>query len=183
MSLELVLGPMFSGKTSQLIARLTVYADLGFKVLYVNSNEDTRNTYFSTHSGTELKTSSSIKMVKCTSLSSLDISKYSVIGIDESQFFDDLVIYVKEWLDLSKHVISVGLDGDINRKPMGKILDLIPYADTVTKITAKCMICIKSGELKPAPFTIRKDGQIKDREIGGSDIYIAVCRKHILDRS
>lgn len=60
-----------------------------------------------------------------------------------------------------------------NRRRFGSILDIIPLADSVTKLTARCELC---GQR--ALFTLRKTGEKQTELIGGSDIYMPVCRQH-----
>jgi thymidine kinase len=77
---------------------------------------------------------------------------------------------------VNKDVIIAGLDGDSFQNKFGELLDCIPIACEVTKLSALCMRC-KDGT--PGPFTKRI---VKNQElelIGGSDMYIATCRNHL----
>ncbi|CAL5408184.1 unnamed protein product [Camellia sinensis] len=97
-----------------------------------------------------------------------------VIGIDEAQFFDDLYDFCRNAADYDgKIVIVAGLDGDYLRRSFGSVLDIIPLADSVTKLTARCEICGKR-----AFFTLRKTEEMQTELIGGADKYMPVCRKH-----
>ncbi|KAH9749858.1 pentatricopeptide repeat-containing protein [Citrus sinensis] len=97
-----------------------------------------------------------------------------VIGIDEAQFFEDLYDFCREAADHDgKTVIVAGLDGDYLRRSFGSVIDIIPLADSVTKLTARCEFCGKR-----AFFTLRKTEETKTELIGGSDIYMPVCRQH-----
>lgn len=59
------------------------------------------------------------------------------------------------------------------------MLDLVPHADTVTKLTARCQYCAQSGVKTAAPFTVRFAVADKRQEVvGGAERYAAVCRKH-----
>ena len=101
----------------------------------------------------------------------------SVIGIDESQFFDDLVEFVIAVEKLSKIVIIAGLDGDSDRKPFGQILQCIPLCDTVVKLTALDMV---KNDGTSAIFSKRIkqiQGQVL---VGDQDSYIAVSRENYL---
>ncbi|KAJ6674604.1 THYMIDINE KINASE [Salix viminalis] len=93
-------------------------------------------------------------------------AKDSVLGDDEYQK-----------LDAADHdgktIIVAGLDGDYLRRSFGSMLDVIPLADTVTKLTARCEVC--GGR---AFFTWRKTSETKTELIGGSDLYMPVCRQH-----
>uniref|UniRef100_A0A9I9DXP7 thymidine kinase n=1 Tax=Cucumis melo TaxID=3656 RepID=A0A9I9DXP7_CUCME len=101
-------------------------------------------------------------------------SKLDVIGIDEAQFFDDLYDFCCEAADIDgKTVIVAGLDGDYLRRNFGSVLDIIPLADSVTKLTARCEICGNR-----AFFTLRKTQEKETELIGGADVYMPVCRQH-----
>ncbi|KAG5574412.1 hypothetical protein H5410_054546 [Solanum commersonii] len=101
-------------------------------------------------------------------------SKLEIIGIDEAQFFEDLYDFCKEVADHDgKIVIVAGLDGDYLRRSFGSVLDVIPIADSVTKLTARCELC---GEC--ASFTLRKTGETRTELIAGAEVYMPVCRKH-----
>ncbi|KAJ6700335.1 THYMIDINE KINASE [Salix purpurea] len=97
-----------------------------------------------------------------------------VIGIDEAQFFEDLYDFCHDVADHEgKTVIVAGLDGDYLRRSFGSVLDIIPLADSVTKLSARCEICGKR-----AFFTLRKTEETQTELIGGADVYMPVCRQH-----
>ena len=77
------------------------------------------------------------------------------------------------------NVVVTGLDGDSNRNKFGHILDLIPFANTCTKINAACIMCLDGT---PAPFSYRKKNtNTKQILIGAGDTYMSLCRKHYLE--
>lgn len=186
--LAVAFGNMFSGKTSYLLRQLGQWVDLGEEVFYINHSFDSRSEgAVSTHSS-HSQLSPKIKTTKCNSLSDVNVAPYRVIAVDEAQFFDDLIPSVCRWVDeMGKIVYVVGLDGDYRRQRFGKILDLIPYADEVQKLTAVCTACIKdrkfSHNLPRAPFTHRRlsegqgEGQVL---IGAAETYEPLCRFHYL---
>lgn len=191
--LEIYLGPMFSGKSSRLLHDLSTFADIGLKVLYINHIDDIRDTkgdnIVSTHNSQYNGLSKKIKSAKISFLKEVNVEDYDIIGVDEAQFFEDLVPMVIDWVEnKKKYVICVGLDGDAFRRPFGHLLELIPYSDFVEKLKAKCHICLNEakdrgfGRLKEAPFTkrlfINDDSNKEQKLIGGADKYIAVCRYH-----
>jgi thymidine kinase len=103
-----------------------------------------------------------------------------LVIIEEGQFFPDLYDIVLRLVEVNqKRVVVVGLDGDSDRKPFGQILDLIPLADTVTKLTALCKRCndgtvgLFSGFL-----SLKKDKQVC---VGGTETYEPMCRRHYLE--
>lgn len=177
-------GPMFSGKTSVLTETLNRYADLGFPTLYINSSKDTRSDKgISTHNSGGNNLSKKVDKLSVQNLSNVDaslLSKFKVIGIDEAQFFSGLCNTVLDWVDAQKKIVHVvGLDLYANRQKWGEIADLFPQADSAFKLTAKCLDCLDLGQgVIEAPFTSRivPKGPLED--IGGSDKYLPVCRKH-----
>lgn len=182
--LRLIVGPMCSGKTSRLRSELTRYADLGFSVLIINSAIDTRPGVdgLSSHSSDYQGLSKKISVQKVLRLQEAKIDDYQIIGVDESQFFSDLLT-VNQWVDdLGKTVYVAGLDGDVHRNPFGKILDLIPMADKIEKITAVCCRCVEeNGQLVDAPFTrltITEEMPDDHIRVGGTEMYVPVCRRH-----
>lgn len=85
-----------------------------------------------------------------------------MIGIDEAQFFGDLYDFCCEAADTDgKTAIVAGLDGDYLRRSFGSVLDIIPIADTVTKLTARCELCGRK-----AFFTYRKTEETETELIG-----------------
>lgn len=196
--LKLIIGPMFSGKSTSLAGILTKFADRDYKVLYLNHSSDVRecagqleDTCMTTHGSSMRKLSNKINKKKVHLLTDLrNIDDYDIIGVDESGFFSDLVEQVVDWVDNKrKYVIVVGLDGSSERSVLGDTLDLIPHCNEVTKLLADCEQCRQEmkhrnfhGDImvNNAPFTaciIDKTGEF---EVGGADKYQAMCRYHHL---
>lgn len=180
--LDLIAGPMFSSKTTTLLGRLFAEAAIGKKVLYINHSKDNRSEGdFSTHNPLykEKPKHKSVEFVVLSSMLKIENPEnYDVIGVDEGQFFKDLiqgVIYLVEELD--KHVIVAGLNGSHKRDKFGDVLELEPMSDTYTKLTAWCLECAKKKLRVPAPFTHKISGGGNLEEIGGIDKYIPVCRR------
>lgn len=177
MSLEVILGCMYSGKSTELIRRIRKHQAIKTKVLVVNHLSDNR---YSTRDTTTTHSGDSVKAIKLTNIK--DVTKYlddcSVIAIDEAQFFNglyDMVIHLVE--DVGKHVIVAGLSGDYKRKLFGEVHLLIPMADKLMLSVAYCSIC-KDGT--SATFTRKIDGNKCNNviDVGSTEKYIAVCRKH-----
>jgi hypothetical protein len=61
----------------------------------------------------------------------------------------------------------------VGRRSFGSVLDIIPLADSVTKLTARCELCRRR-----AFFTLRKTEETQTELIGGADVYMPVCRQH-----
>jgi thymidine kinase len=176
MGLSIIMGNMFSGKTSELIRRLKRLKVIGKRILVVNSAKDTRSP------DEVLKTHDNVKF-NCYKVFDLfdllDADEYDradIIAIDEAQFFPSLKKFVEHCLMDDKSVILAGLDADSFQRKWGELLDCIPLACEVTKLSALCMCC-NDGTL--GPFTKRTVEDKTLELIGGSDMYIAVCRKHL----
>lgn len=180
--LDLFIGPMFSSKTTALLRKLAQLGEMGLRVLYINHAIDTRaDTNYSTHSSLLKEGGNSIPSIKTSELSNElleKISEYAVIGIDEAQFFSDLVPFVSKLVDThGKYVMVSGLDGNYKRERIGSILDLIPLADNVVKLHAYCKKCFRSsGILREANFTLYLKDSSETIIIGGAEQYEPACR-------
>ena len=168
--LELIIGPMFSGKTSRLVDIYKQCQFCNIPVSVINHSIDIRyhDTMLSTHDKV---------MIPCIKTNTINeildkLESSQVIIINEGQFFYDLYTTVVSLLLKGKKIYVGGLDGDFERKKFGQILDLIPMCDKVTKLTSLCSIC-KDG--KPGIFSKRLTLET-EQTIVGSDIYIPVCR-------
>lgn len=186
--LDILLGPMYASKTSALLRKMSQFAEMGLQSLYINHGIDTRaKTDYSTHSKMLREGNVDIPTLKTINLNSVDlelVNAADVIGIDEAQFFDEeLVPFVLKLVEeYHKYVIVAGLDGTYKRKKFGHILDLIPYADNVTKLHAYCKPCsLRSKSLRSAIFTHYNGDSNDIIVVGGADTYQAVCRKCYLD--
>ncbi len=172
MSLKIIMGNMFSGKTTELIRRLKRYKVIGKRILVLNSSLDTRS------SDEVLKThdNSKFECLKVSNLEDVDYSKVDIVAVDEAQFFSGLKPFVEKVLMDNKTILLAGLDGDYKQEKFGEIIDCIPLADKVFKITAMCMECMDGTH---GPFTKRIVDYEGKNLIGGKEMYKAVCRKHL----
>ncbi|HSW77019.1 MAG TPA: hypothetical protein VLG50_08225 [Candidatus Saccharimonadales bacterium] len=176
--LELIGGPMLSGKSSLLLQKLSCDYAIGKKVLYINHTFDTRGDLFSTHNPL-FKQNVNIPMIKCSVLPSLnDVMKYDTLGVDEFNFFDH-IDEIKNYVDIGKkRVIVAGLVGDYKREKFGHLIDLIPICDQFDFLKAKCIRCAPQSIDAPFTFKTNKNNTLID--IGGADKYIPLCREHYL---
>ena len=172
--IQVIMGPMFSGKTTELLRRVKRFSIATYKCCLVKYENDTRYDLESiaTHDN-ELANA-----YPCTCLADIydKLMEHQVIGIDEGQFLPDLVENCEKLANQGKIVIVAALDGTFQRKPFGQILNLIPLAETVIKLKAVCMKCYSD-----ACFTKRTVDSDKVELIGGADKYMAVCRACYLD--
>lgn len=174
--LELIIGPMYAGKSTELIRSVNRYKCLGKNIVVINHKLNNR------YGSDKLTTHNKEKIDHCIVLEKLDslnvniLNDADVIIIEELQFFEDAYEVVKKWCDeYKKSVIAAGLDGDFMKHPFGDVLKLIPHAEKVTKLSALCKKC---GDGTLAHFTKRTIQKDEITLVGSDDIYEAVCRKH-----
>ncbi len=185
--LDIIMGTMFSGKTSYLLNKISLFIELNLKVLYINIDFDDRSEIeYSTHNpflnNLDLKVRDNINknltMIKCRDFSNISFENYDIIMIDEGHFFDDIIKFTKKLLENKKHIIIATLIADFKGNKFGKVLDLIPICDEIIKLDSYCIECSKEKKIKKAIYSKRITKNKESIDIGGSDKYIAVCREH-----
>ena len=167
--IELVLGPMFAGKTTEMLRRIE-RAELAHRRCAVfKYSKDTRYSQdkVATH---DLKMRTAIPCCSLVPYMSICMP-FDVVGVDEAQFFPDIVEFAEHLANSGKTVIVAGLDGDFRRKPFGRVLDLISKCESLTKLSA---VCTETGG--EACYTQRTIDSTDLEVIGGADIYRAACR-------
>lgn len=176
--LEVIVGPMYSGKSEELLRRLRRAEIGGYRVACVKKDIDNRydEKKVVSHAGSfrEAITVSNAADIK------LQTVGYSIVGVDEVQFFDD-EDFVDTITGMARRqiVICSGLDQTYRGEPFGYVPTLLALADRIDKLAAVCHVCgedaTKTQRLidgKPAPFTG------STIQIGGYDTYEARCREH-----
>lgn len=167
--ISLIIGPMFSGKTTELLRRLNRSKIAGKKVILLRPKIDTRGKL--THDNL---TTNGIKEIFLTEINPDDFLDFDVIGIDEGQFFKNLSKSANDLANKGKNVIIAGLDATSELEPFEEIINCIPFSEEVVKLSAICSFC--GSEY--GSFTHFKSGTKKEKVIvGGSDLYNAICRE------
>lgn len=174
--IELVIGPMFSGKSTELIRRIRRYDISKKKCLVFKYDKDTRYEegeakdlrYIKSHNKESWAATPSVELMNYIEAA----LTFDVIGIDEGQFFTDIIEFAETLAGGGKIVIVAALDGDYLRRPFGKICELTCKAEDVIKLKAVCKICCKD-----ASFTKRTVISDKLELIGGAESYIPTCRE------
>lgn len=176
-SLEVICGSMFSGKTAELIRRITRAQFAQLNTLIFKHCLDDRKTieYICTHHGQKLK---AIAVEPAHQILDFAFEEVDVIAIDEIQFFDNTIIHVVlELIDQGKRVIAAGLDLDFRGDPFGPLPALLAVANSVTKLSAVCVKCGQDSHYtqrlvngKPADYN---DPQIV---VGAEEHYQPRCR-------
>lgn len=181
--LELILGCMYSGKTTELIRLMNRYKSINNKILAINYKSDTRygndnKIYTHNKDGVDALHIDDLKDLSEKPFFQSQYNSAEIIFINEGQFFHNLYEFCIKAVDVdNKTVIVCGLDGDFRREPFGDMLKLIPLADKVTRLTALCKKC-NNGT--PGIFTLRTINSSEQTLIGGDESYMPVCRKHYL---
>ncbi len=174
--LEVITGPMFSGKSEELIRRLKRARIARQRVTCYKPDIDLRyhRTAIASHSAQthEARTVTSAARLRDDLLPQLE--EIDVIGIDEAQFFDSsLQELAMNLIHKGKRVLIAGLDTTYAAEPFGPIPNLMAIADEVTKLSAVCMVC---GA--PAIHTQRLGSSQELVVVGAADLYEARCRLH-----
>eukprot|EP00758_Cryptobia_borreli_P003158 Tbor_TRINITY_DN3567_c0_g1::TRINITY_DN3567_c0_g1_i1::g.2966::m.2966/K00857/tdk, TK; thymidine kinase len=169
--IELIMGPMFAGKTTELMRRVKREIQARKTCFTIKYAKDTRYSqlHICSHDQMTLRADAAVSYLR-------DVGdkwkKFDVIAIDEGQFYQDLLPFATTAADQGKIVFISALDGDYCRKPFPPINEIIPMCETIDKLTAVCMMCHD----RPASFTRRTVASYEKELIGGADMYIATCR-------
>jgi thymidine kinase len=169
---EVICGPMFSGKSEELIRRMTRFQIARVPVQTFKPVIDSR------YATDEVVSHSSLSVAAQPVGSSQELlhnveERTQVVGIDEAQFFDDGLVDVVEMLAATgKRVIVAGLDLDYLGRPFEPIPTLITRAEYVTKALAVCHRCGGAGM-----FTQRVIESDELVVLGAQDAYEARCRR------
>ena len=176
--IEVVIGPMYSGKSEELIRRLKRAKIAKQNVIVFKPGIDDRYSKEDvvSHSGYAIN---AVAIQKSSQIYDYIQNDTQVVGIDEVQFFDDEVVDIA--IDLANkgiRVITAGLDMDFKGEPFGPTPRLLAVAEFVDKIQAICSVCgqpaTRSQRLidgKPAKY----DAPII--QVGAVESYEARCRK------
>jgi thymidine kinase len=169
--IELIIGPMFSGKSTRLIEQMRKYVYKAKKTIMVKYYADQRYSEKS-----EVVTHDLIKYdsINCKLLrnSFETLKQYDVIGIDEGQFFADLVEVCEELALMGKNILIAALNGDFRMEPFPVIQRIISKADKIKLLKAYCFNCHKD-----AKFSLRIVQSNETVLIGAGEAYKPACRE------
>jgi thymidine kinase len=174
--IEVIVGPMFSGKSEELIRRLKRARIARQRVACFKPDIDLRyhRTAIASHSSQTHDASTVTSVEDLKALLFPQLQEIDVIGIDEAQFFDPAIIPLAvDLVHLGKRLLIAGLDTTFTAEPFGPIPALMAIADEVTKLSAVCMVC---GA--PAIHTQRLGQSRELVVVGAAGLYEARCRTH-----
>ena len=181
-SLEVICGPMFAGKTEELLRRINRFKYADIKYLIFKPKIDTRSG--NSAKSRDGRAIDAIEVEDSTAILEyvLNLSKKNnvdAIAIDEAQFFDEQLGRVaNELANMGYLVYVAGLDLDFKAKPFPSMSNCLSYADHITKLKGVCVVC-------GAPST-RTQRLINGRPasansptvmVGDSEAYESRCRR------
>jgi thymidine kinase len=170
--IEVICGPMFSGKSEELIRRLRRAMIARKRVEVFKPAIDDRYSDDQIVSHGDLRMRSEVVSGASEIIARLDW-RSEVIGVDEANFMgSELVAVAQQLADSGKQVIIAGLDTDYLGRPFAPIPDLLAHAESITKTLA---ICVRCGN--PAKHTQRLRGSDDLIVVGAADLYEARCRR------
>jgi len=167
--IEVICGSMFSGKTEELIRRITRAKIANQKIKVFKPVIDSRSKNF-----IESHDESKLECIEVKSSNEIlkKIDNCDVVAIDEAQFFDDLIVPVcNKIANNGIRVIIAGLDMDYLGNPFGPMPNLMAISEYVTKVHA---VCKKSGNI--ANYSYRKNNKTDIVVIGEKDKYEPLSR-------
>ncbi len=174
--LEVITGPMFSGKSEELIRRLKRARIARQRVACFKPDIDLRyhRSSIASHSAQTHDATTVANVERLREALHPLLNEVEVVGIDEVQFFDaEILPLAVELIALGKRVIVAGLDTTFAAEPFGPVPDLMAIADTVTKLSAVCMVC------GAAAIHTQRLGQSQELVmVGATGMYEARCRAH-----
>jgi thymidine kinase len=171
--IEVICGPMFSGKSEELIRRIRRAEIARQRVQIFKHAIDARYDADSivSHSRQSLPSEA---VSRAEEILERTADRTELVAIDEAQFFAlDLVDVCSRLADQGKRVVVAGLDLDYRGQPFGPMPHLMCRAEYVTKELAICVTC---GD--PAAFTQRLTHSRDQIQVGASGMYEARCRRH-----
>jgi thymidine kinase len=170
--IEAICGPMFSGKSEELIRRLRRAIIARKRVQVFKPEIDKRYSADEIVSHGDLRMKSDVVSGAADILQKIDW-RTQVVGIDESNFFDSNLVEVANQLaDTGKQVIIAGLDTDYMGRPFGPMPELLAVAESITKMLAICMRC--GNPAKHTQRLVESDDLIV---VGAAGMYEARCRR------
>jgi thymidine kinase len=172
--IEVITGPMFSGKSEELIRRLKRAQIAKQRVACFKPDLDVRyhRSAIASHSAQTLEAVTVANVGEMQTFLLPIVDRIDVVGVDEAQFLDSSLLRLAgELVHLGKRVLLAGLDTTFSGEPFAPIPDLMAVADEVTKLSAVCMLC---GA--PAIHTQRLGSSQELVVVGAAGVYEARCR-------
>ena len=176
--LSLIIGPMFSGKSTKLIQYIKKYKTLNKNIMVIKPSLDNRYTESSNICTHDMEKQSCMMFDK-NKLNDIFINDTYIVSeivmIEEGQFFNNLYDIVKQILNDKKTIFISALNGDSNQELFGDIYKLISICDNIEFLHALCLDCADGTN---AIFSKRLSNNQEQILVAGASEYKAVCRYH-----
>ena len=142
MSLDLIIGCMFSGKSTEIIRIINRLKTINESYFLVKPLDDNRYSKDMVQTHDNLQRKCEVRRLLLPLFENKLYTSSTYIIIEEAQFFSDLEPFVLKAVDQDKKkLIVVGLDGDSSRNNFGSIHKIIPLCDNIIKLKALCLLC------------------------------------------
>ncbi|HEX6330975.1 MAG TPA: thymidine kinase [Actinomycetota bacterium] len=176
---EVIAGPMFAGKTEELLRRVRRAVIAGLRVQVLTHTLDTRGgaDRVASHAGLDYPSSA---VPSAAAIAKVVPNDVDVVAIDEAHFFGpDLVGAVAELAAAGAVVVVAGLDVTFGGEPFEPLPSLMALAERVDKLTAICAVCgaeaIFHARVRPSAAS---GTELVPEHVGGAEAYQALCRRH-----
>jgi thymidine kinase len=182
-SISLIVGPMFSEKTTEMVSsvRRAAHAKKSGVIIkwlgdtrYENGDVVAAHSELRQKSTGESPSAAPIRVISAKRLCDVDVTE-DVVGVDEGQFYPDLIEACTRWAGEGRRVIIAALDGDYLRRPFGQVCDLIPLCEFVHKRRGVCMVCQHHESAFTQRINVSADNEVIS--VGGAEKYRSVCRE------
>jgi len=172
--IQLIVGPMFGEKTTELLRRVNRYKLAKKNCKLVTHRRDSRNKYLITNHDNSLKAVPDFSICDLGDelIDHKELKDVDVIGIDEGQFYKNLVPFCEWAANNGKIVIVAALNGNYKRENFGDVHKLMPKCESISLLSAVCDRCGKDAHFSNRIVKNEK----KEFLVGGKDKYEACCR-------
>lgn len=166
--MDLIIGPMFSGKSTELLRRIRTHKIAKRNCVLIKPKIDDR------YSDNKIVTHDKLERdaIVLEFLADYDPTEIDVIGIDEGQFFPDLVETTRKWSDAGIIVIVAMLNGTFERKLFQNTGEIFALCKNITKLNAVCKFCYS----ETAIYSKRTNPQSTEILLGGESEYVPLCK-------
>lgn len=177
--LHLIVGCMFSGKSSELLKLIHNYNRMKIPICVASHTLDKRygENHIISHSGKKYPCFQLNKLM--TLLDEDTFKKSKAVFVEEGQFFEDLMEFYETCMSQKKHLYIAALNGDFEQNGMGHIDKLYSKCDSIKKLNAYCGVCLNNGIQRDAIFTKRIVESKEVILVDSAESYIPVCREHL----
>jgi thymidine kinase len=178
--IEVIAGPMFAGKTEELLRRVRRAAIAGRRVVIFSHALDTRagSARIASHAGLDAPSRTAASAAEI--VTAVDDQATDMVAVDEAHFFGpDLVAAAAELAARGHVVVLAGLDVTFTGEPFEPLPSLMALAERVDKLTSICTVCGADAIFHARlARSASADPHLVSENVGGLETYQARCRRH-----